>query len=89
MKIAFGIGIPIIFFWVIGFPAYIYLKLREKKGKLDNHETILTYGLFFVGFNDNAYFWEVIITNARKVIFIMSSTLLPSVNSTVKVIFFL
>jgi hypothetical protein len=46
---------------------------------------MINYGLFFVGLNDNAYFWEVFINNARKVVFIMSSTLLTSLNSTVKV----
>jgi hypothetical protein len=87
LKIAFGIGIPLIVFWVIGFPTYIFFRLRNLRQRLDETDVMINYGLFFVGLNDNAYFWEVFINNARKVVFIMSSTLLTSLNSTVKVTF--
>jgi len=87
LKIAFGIGMPLIAIWVVGFPTYIFFKLRKLRNRLDEKDVMINYGLFFVGLNDNAYFWEDYINNARKVVFIMSSTLLTSLNSTVKVTF--
>jgi hypothetical protein len=38
----------------------------------------MRYGLFFVGLNDNSYFWEILVVNGRKLIFIICSTLLSS-----------
>jgi hypothetical protein len=37
-------------------------------------ELLINYGLFYVGLNDDAYFWEVGVSNARKIIFISCST---------------
>ena len=44
----------------------------------------MRYGLFFVGLTDDAYFWEILVSNTRKVLFIMCTTLLSSTNSTMK-----
>jgi hypothetical protein len=83
-------GIPILSIWVIGFPAYIFFQLMKNKNNLNDKETIMKYGLFFAGLNDNAYFWDVILTNTKKVILIIV-TALPSqiANSLNKVSYFL
>jgi hypothetical protein len=47
---------------------------------------VLTYGLFFVGLKDESYFWEVAISNLRKVVFVMCGTVISSKNSSEKVI---
>ncbi len=72
------IGFPYIAIWVIGFPVYVFINLYKNRKSLDDKDFITKFGLFFVGLNDNAYFWEVIIINARKIIFIVCSTLLSS-----------
>ena len=82
---AVPIGLVFILFWVIGFPVYIFYKLFHKRHNLDDQEVILGYGLFFVGLSDKAFFWEVIVTNFRKVIFILCSTLLSTINPIYKV----
>jgi hypothetical protein len=41
---------------------------------LNDKELLINYGLFYVGLNDDAYFWEVVVSNARKIIFISCST---------------
>jgi len=78
VKMALLIGFPYIAIWVIGFPVYVFINLYKNRKSLDDKDFITKFGLFFVGLNDNAYFWEVIIINARKIIFIVCSTLLSS-----------
>jgi hypothetical protein len=73
-KIALSIGVPFIVLYVFEFPAYIFYRLRQNKKNLNDKELLINYGLFYVGLNDDAYFWEVVVSNARKIIFISSST---------------
>lgn len=84
LKMALVIGIPYVAIWVIGFPVYVFTCLYRNRKKFDEKEIITKFGLFFVGLNDKAYFWEVIITNARKIIFIMCSTLLSTSTPVLK-----
>ena len=53
---------------------------------MSDKEFVLTYGLFMVGLDDHAYYWEILVSNIRKIIFIVCGSLLTSVNSTVKVL---
>lgn len=85
LKMALVIGIPYVAIWVIGFPVYVFTSLYRNRKKFDDKEIITKFGLFFVGLNDKAYFWEVIVTNARKIIFIMCSTLLSTSTPVLKV----
>ncbi len=82
---AFAIGIPMISVWVIGFPLFIYFMIRKHRDNLNNDETMKMYGLFYVGLNDNAYHWEVLIVNLRKIAFIICSTVIQSVALEIKV----
>jgi|LauGreDrversion4_2_1035121.scaffolds.fasta_scaffold54315_4 hypothetical protein len=52
---------------------------------LNDNEIVLSYGLFFVGLEDYAFFWEIVTSNFRKVIYIVAGDLLSSSNETVKV----
>ncbi|TNV87766.1 hypothetical protein FGO68_gene11233 [Halteria grandinella] len=83
---ALPIGLCFIFVWVIGFPAVIFYILNKNKDKLSQREFILEYGLFYVGLTEEAYFWEVIVSNIRKIIFVSCSTLLSSFNPIIKAI---
>ena len=78
------IGVPIIVVWVVGFPLLVFGKLFMARNDLNNKDIVVTYGLFYGGLNDDAYFWEIAASNIRKVVFIMCSTLLSTVNQTMK-----
>jgi len=79
-----AIGLPYMAFWVLAVPVYMFKKLYSLRGKFDDKDVITSYGLFFVGLQDKAFFWEVIITNARKLIFIICSTLFSSSSAVIK-----
>jgi hypothetical protein len=85
MKMALMIGIPYIAIWGIGFPVYVFTSLYRNRKNFDDKQIITKFGLFFVGLNDKAYFWEVIVSNVRKIIFIVCSTLLSSSTPVFKV----
>jgi hypothetical protein len=82
MSLTFALGLFVI--WVIGFPGYIFYVLYKQRGQLDNEELVITYGLFYVGLRDNAYYWEVIISNVRKVFFVSFNSLLFDTKASVK-----
>jgi hypothetical protein len=60
--------------------------LYHDRARFNDKDYIAVYGLFFMGLEDTAFFWEVIVTNCRKIIFIMCSTLLSSVDPKVKAV---
>jgi hypothetical protein len=72
------IGIPMIIVWVIGFPLITFMILLKQRHDLNNKEFLLRNGLFFVGLTDQTFFWEVIVSNFRKIIFILCSTFLAT-----------
>jgi hypothetical protein len=82
---AIMIGLPMMAVWVFGFPLFIFWKLFKSRKALDETEVVFSHGLFFAGLSDHAYFWEIIVSNARKVIFIICGSLLSPVNVTFKV----
>lgn len=84
IRMALAIGIPYIFFWVIAFPVYMFKKLYSMREKFNDKYVIVNYGLFFIGLQDNAFFWEVVISNIRKLMFIICSTLFSSSSAVVK-----
>jgi hypothetical protein len=43
------------------------------------------YGIFYVGLNDDSFYWEILVMNGRKMILIMVSTFFSSSKSTIKV----
>jgi hypothetical protein len=84
-RIGVSIALVMIFFWVIGFPVYIFYELFNKRKSLNNKDVVLGYGLFFVGLSEKAFFWEVVVTNLRKIIFVICSTILSSIDPVYKV----
>jgi len=58
--------LPIFLIWVLGFPAITYYLLKRNKQKLNEKNTLILYGLFYVGLTDDAFFWEVLVNNSRK-----------------------
>lgn len=36
------------------------------------------YGIFYIGLNDDAYYWEIIVVSVRKILLILVATVLSS-----------
>lgn len=79
------IGVPIIIVWVVGFPLFIFIKLVRNRERLNDSYIIKAYGLFYMGLRDKAFYWEVILQNFRKIVFIIAGALLTSKNTYIKV----
>ncbi len=84
-QMAMTIGIPFLVVWVIAFPLLVYREIEKNKGNLNDINFLKRYGLFFVGLNDNSYFWELLINNFRKVIFIIIGSLISAQQIKIKV----
>lgn len=82
---AFIIGIPFTVFYIVGFPLLIFLILYKKRPNLNDKDVVLSYGLFFVGLEDSAFFWEIVVSNFRKVLYIIGGAFLSQSNQTIKV----
>jgi hypothetical protein len=68
--IIFSLVIPVILIYVVGFPIIIAIIIKKNRKNLDNPDTIIKYGLFYIGFNDSSYYWEIIVNNLRKLVII-------------------
>lgn len=78
MQMALAIGMPFILIWSFIFPLIILWRLKKGKKALNTPHYLMVYGLFYVGLSDQAYFWELIIVNIRKVIFILCGSIISS-----------
>lgn len=85
MKMALAIGLPFILTWTVIFPVVIYFRIRKGKANLNDEYYLKTYGLFYVGLSDNSFFWEIIIVNLRKLVFIVCGSILSTYNQEYKV----
>jgi hypothetical protein len=82
LKYSLGITIPSLLIWIITFNLGVLSKIRQSLEKLSEESIIKHYGLFYVGLRDNAApYWEVVISMARKIIFIGMSTYITSSTS--------
>ncbi|CDW74830.1 UNKNOWN [Stylonychia lemnae] len=80
------IGIPFIVFWIFGFPILFFFRLFRHRKNFNDPEVIQQYGLFFVGLNDSQFYWEILLVNFRKIVFIMCSTLLSQMSPIIKIL---
>ena len=83
---SFSVALPLIAVWLIGFPAFIFFKLNSNKGMFNDKDFLMKYGLFFIGLSDEAFYWEVVVQNSRKLLFIILTTFLPNSGLNLKVI---
>jgi len=73
-------GLPGLALWVVGFPAIIFSILYRHRKCLNEPDTLIKYGLFYVGLSDKMFYWEIIIINSKKVLIIVASILLSRTN---------
>ena len=75
---ALTIGLTMIIPWTILFPLFVTWRLYTIRDSFAKPKNLKQFGLFYVGLNDNVFYWEIIIVNLRKLILIMCVTLLGS-----------
>jgi hypothetical protein len=57
LKILLNYVLPIIIVWVFGYPLVIFIILYKHRANLNHKETIVKYGLFYIGFKDDKFYW--------------------------------
>ena len=71
--------------WAIIFPIAIYLRINQEKGSLNHPNNLKLYGIFYIGLNDHAFYWEIIVVNIRKIAIIVVATFFNNNKSSFKV----
>ena len=66
--------LPALLIWTLGFPIFTYIQLTRNLKKFDEKDTIIKYGLFYIGLRDKTYWWEVVVSNFRKALIIGLTT---------------
>lgn len=56
-EIMYYYAIPVIIVWVIGFPVMIFLMMFKNRNNLNDKDTIMKYGLYYIGFKDQTFYW--------------------------------
>ena len=79
------IAVTFITLWAIIFPVAIYCRINREKGRLSHPNNLKLYGIFYIGLNDNTFYWEIIVMNIRKIAIIAAATFLSSSRSSLKV----
>lgn len=57
---AFGLGIPMIFFWVFGLPLVGFILVRKNRKRLDDETVMFRYRILYQGYKKEAYYWEFV-----------------------------
>jgi hypothetical protein len=65
----------------VGFPLLTYRFLKKNKDKLDNRENVIKYGLFYIGLRDDRFYWEILVSNFRKVYIVGITVSVSSTNA--------
>ena len=77
---AFSIGATFILMWAVIFPLAITYRLYKIRNKFKNEKNLKIYGIFYIGLNDDSYFWEILIVSLRKIFLIFCSTVFGTSN---------
>lgn len=70
--------------WGILFPLFIAAKIHENRARLGEYQILKLFGIFYIGLNDDSFFWEIIVMNVRKYILILSVTFFSSSKNSLK-----
>eukprot|EP00347_Sterkiella_histriomuscorum_P013557 403364259 len=84
IQMSTAFAFPFIVIWSILFPTFIYTRLRSIQKDLDSTENLQQYGVFYIGLSDKYCYWEVIVINFKKFLFIIASIFIPQSNQSVK-----
>ncbi|TNV87891.1 hypothetical protein FGO68_gene17182 [Halteria grandinella] len=78
LKMSFIVGFTFIVIWAILFPIIIDIILARGKDKFQETRHLRLYGIFYIGLNDDTYYWEIRIVSLRKISLILSAALISS-----------
>lgn len=81
-----SIGLSFFLIWGILFPLYIFWKIKGQKNHLNEAHNLKLYGIFYIGLNDDSFYWEIMVINIRKFVIIIVATFLSANKSSLKVI---
>jgi hypothetical protein len=56
----------------------IFWRIKGKQGHLNEMQNLRLYGIFYVGLNEDSFYWEILVMNGRKIILIIVSTFFSS-----------
>ena len=83
------IGLSFLLFWAIFFPLVIICRLYKIQKCFSDPRNLKIYGIFYIGLNDDAFYWEIVLMNLRKMLLILCSTVFGSSKQSIKVIAFI
>lgn len=69
-------GFVFIAAWAIVYPVVVYRWLNKSKDDLNYTNHLKLYGVFYIGLNDNSYYWEIVVVNIRKILLILCAAFL-------------
>ena len=61
--------LPIGIVWIFGYPGLIFGLLYKNRKNLDDKDTIVKYGLYYIGFKDETFYWQILVINFRRLLF--------------------
>ena len=83
-KYAFGLGVPMLLFWVVGIPVLGFLVLYQNKHKLDNPAVLMRFRVLYQGLKHEVYYWEFV-NVGRKTALIVINVFVSQVNAQLNV----
>lgn len=84
---AFSIGFTFIFIYAILFPIVVDIILSRSQKKFKETRHLKLYGIFYIGLNDDSYYWEIRIVSFRKISLILGAALIASSQQSYRVIY--
>ncbi|KAL4441906.1 hypothetical protein ABPG74_003657 [Tetrahymena malaccensis] len=70
MQVIFYIIIPSLLLLYIFFPIFFFIKINKQKNNLYSIKTIKEYGILFYEYRKEKYYWEIIKTSQKSLIFL-------------------
>jgi len=68
---AFLYGLPSLLIWIISYTLVIFVILKKSKKNLDNESIILKYGIYYRGFKDDYFFWDILVVNVKRMLYMV------------------
>jgi hypothetical protein len=78
-------GFAFIAIWAIIYPVVVYSWLERIKNHLSYTNHLKLYGVFYIGMNDNSYYWEIVVVNIRKILLILCAAFLNGQKQGIRV----
>jgi hypothetical protein len=78
-------GCSLVVIWGLIYPIAMDIALNKRRKKFHLMENLKLFGVFYIGLNDDSYYWEVRIVNLRKILLILSAALITNSYQDIKV----